>query len=95
MKKLSVMLTVGSGLEDLEVLKQFGVAGLQRVQGPRKIEVARNPMKREIEGNVVFEEWDANHPRFSDFLQFLRSVAADQVQFVVGDYYAGTSPISA
>lgn len=45
-------------------------------------------MKREVDGNVVFEEWDAGHPRFSDFLQFLQSTAAEQVQFVVGDYYA-------
>ena len=45
-------------------------------------------MKREVEGNVVFEAWDASHPRFSEFLQFLQLVAADQVQFVVGEYYA-------
>jgi GNAT superfamily N-acetyltransferase len=45
-------------------------------------------MKTEVEGNVVFEEWDASHHRFSEFLQFLQSVAADQVQFVVGEYYA-------
>jgi GNAT superfamily N-acetyltransferase len=44
-------------------------------------------VKREAEGNVIFEEWDVSHPRFPEFLQFLRSVAADQVQFVVGDYY--------
>jgi GNAT superfamily N-acetyltransferase len=37
---------------------------------------------------MVFEEWDTGHPRFSDFLQFLQSVAPDQVQFVVGEYYA-------
>ena len=45
-------------------------------------------MKQRAEGNVVFEEWDASHPRFSEFLQFLQSVTADQVQFVVGEYYA-------
>ena len=45
-------------------------------------------MQPEVEGNVVFEEWDAGHRRFSEFLQFLHSVAADQVPFVVGEYYA-------
>ena len=49
-------------------------------------------MRPEVEGNVVFEEWDASHPRFSEFLQFLQSVAADQVQFVVGEYYARYEP---
>lgn len=49
-------------------------------------------MKREVEGNVVFEEWDAGHLRFSEFLQFLQSVAPDQVQFVVGGYYARYEP---
>lgn len=45
-------------------------------------------MKREIEGNVLFEEWDTDHPRYSAFLRFLHSVAPDQVPFVVGEYYA-------
>jgi len=37
---------------------------------------------------AVFEEWEASHPRFSEFLQFLRIVTPDQLPFVVGECYA-------
>jgi hypothetical protein len=40
MKKVSVVATVDGGLEDLEVLKQFGVAGLRRVRVLRMTEEA-------------------------------------------------------
>ena len=40
MKKVSVVVTVDGGLEDLEVLKQFGVAGLRRVRVLRMSEEA-------------------------------------------------------
>ncbi len=44
--------------------------------------------------DVVFEEWDDHHPRFPEFLRFLDAVAAEQVPFVVGEYYARhTSPL--
>lgn len=45
-------------------------------------------MSREVEGNVVFEEWDGSHPRYPDFVQFLETVEPFQLQFVVGDTYA-------
>lgn len=45
-------------------------------------------MNDDAEANMIFEEWDTSHPRYSEFLQFLESVAPDQVPFVVGDYYA-------
>jgi hypothetical protein len=40
MKKVGVVVTVDGGLEDLEVLKQFGVAGLRRVRVLRMTEEA-------------------------------------------------------
>ena len=40
MKKVSVVVTLDGGLEDLEVLKQFGVAGLRRVRVLRATEEA-------------------------------------------------------
>ncbi len=46
-------------------------------------------MKRDARAEVVFEEWDNGHPRFLEFLDFLRGVAPDQVPFVIGEYYAG------
>ncbi len=45
-------------------------------------------MDRNAGSNLILEEWDSSHPRFSEFLQFLQAVAADQVPFVVGEYYA-------
>lgn len=37
---------------------------------------------------VIFEEWDTSDSRFPEFLQFLQTVAPDQLPFVVGNYYA-------
>lgn len=45
-------------------------------------------MKDEASSQIVFEEWDAGHSRFPEFLQFLQDVTPDQVPFVVGERYA-------
>ena len=34
-----------------------------------------------------FEEWDDSHGRYHQFLDFLRDVVPEQVEFVLGEYY--------
>ena len=45
-------------------------------------------MARKPKNDVVFEEWDAHHARFPEFLRFLQAVAPEQIPFIVGEYYA-------
>jgi ribosomal protein S18 acetylase RimI-like enzyme len=41
-----------------------------------------------VEEDVVFVERGAAHPRFSKFLRFLQSVAAEEVPLMVGEHDA-------
>jgi GNAT superfamily N-acetyltransferase len=45
-------------------------------------------MTRKTVDDVVFEEWNDDHPRVPEFLRFLETVAPEQTPFVVGEYYA-------
>jgi GNAT superfamily N-acetyltransferase len=45
-------------------------------------------MISDARGRFVFEEWDSSHPRFPRFLEFLQTVAPEQIPFVTGEPYA-------